>query len=102
MLKFGMKTLHNKRIDVVAAAVLVAVGLLVGFWPLCLAGVVFAALVGRWVSAFLLGLLMDVIYGAPTGFLHVLYFPFALCALASILVRSVIIDRIRATHTDRL
>lgn len=97
-----MKTLRNKHITGAVAGAFVALGIVAGFWPLCLVGVVCAALVGRWVLALLLGLFVDSMYGVPTGFLHVVYFPFTLCALAGIVARGLVVGRIRTTHTDRL
>lgn len=102
MLKFGMKTLHSKRICVALACGVVAAGFLFGFWPLCLIGVMLAAALGRSVSALLLGLLLDVAYGVPAGFLHVVYFPITLFAVASVLVQTMIMGRIRTTQTDTL
>ena len=102
MLKFGMKTLHNRRIRVVLACVVVSAGFLFGFWPLCLMGVMLAAALGRSASALLLGLFLDVVYGVPAGFLHLVYFPFTLFALASVLVQTMIMGRIRTTQTDTL
>jgi hypothetical protein len=66
---------------------LAAAGLLLPFWPLSFLGMLLAALLGRWILAIILGLVLDSIYGAPIGSLHVLYFPFTLAALVAVVLR---------------
>src|SRR3989344_5023223 len=66
---------------------LAAAGFLLPFWPLSAFAIVLAGLL-RWsVFAFALGLLLDIAWGAPTGVLEVLMFPFTLLAFCSILAR---------------
>ena len=64
--------------------VLVAAGLLLPFWPLQVAAVVLAGLFGRGVFAVILGLLLDVMWGAPTGIFEMVGFPLTVLALLSI------------------
>ena len=66
---------------------LAAAGVLLPFWPLSIAGVLIAALSGRWIFAVIIALLVDLAWGAPTGVLHFLYFPFTLLALAAAAAR---------------
>jgi hypothetical protein len=66
---------------------LAAAGALLPFWPLCVAGILIAAFSGRWLFAVGMALLVDVAWGAPTGMLHFLYFPFTLLALLGAAVR---------------
>lgn len=66
---------------------LAGAGFLVPFWPLSVAGVAIAALSGRWVFAIIVGLLLDIAWGAPTGTMHLLFFPFTLLALICALLR---------------
>ncbi len=95
--------LHSKKIHIIAASfALAALGFVFGFWPLSVAGIVLAALAGRWVTALLLGLLMDIAYGTPVGYLHVLFFPFALLALLCILARHLWLHHLRPGPVDRL
>jgi len=102
MLKFGMKILRNRRTNIAFAFLIVAAGFLFGVWQLSLLGIVFAAALGHSVSAIFLGLLLDVVYGVPVGFLHMMYFPFSLFAAISVLTRALIRGRIRTTQTDTL
>lgn len=64
-----------------------ALGFLVPWWPLSVAGLALMALWGGWFAAVLTGLLLDLAWGAPVGLSHFLYFPFALCAVLFSLVR---------------
>ena len=68
-----------------AAVVLFAAGIL-WWWPLAVLAVVVAA----WVVPFfgiVLGLLLDIVWGAPQGALHFLYFPWTLLAILVALAR---------------
>lgn len=60
---------------------LAAAGLLLPWWPLSVLGVAWAALSGRWIFAVLIGLLLDIAWGAPTGLYRYLFFPFTIVAL---------------------
>ncbi len=62
--------------------VVAACGLFVPMWPLCVIGILIAALSGRWVFAILTGLLIDLAWGAPQGMFAVVYVPFALVGVA--------------------
>jgi hypothetical protein len=65
--------------------ILAVAGFLLPFWPLSLLGVLLAAATGRYIASIVLGLLLDVVYGAPVGHWHVVYVPFTLAAfIASI------------------
>ncbi|MEK7613229.1 MAG: hypothetical protein AAB449_03755 [Patescibacteria group bacterium] len=64
-----------------------AAGFLLPFWPLSVAGILIAALSGRWIFAIAVGLLFDVAYGAPLGNSQFLYFPFTIVALCGVLAR---------------
>ncbi len=57
------------------------------FWPLSVVGVVLAALSGRWIFAVIVGLMLDLAWGAPTGMYRYLFFPFTIVALAGFIVR---------------
>lgn len=65
-----------------------AAGFLLPFWPLSVAGILVAALSGRWLFAIAAGALFDVAYGAPTGTAHLLFFPLVLVALGGVLART--------------
>ncbi len=68
--------------------VLASAGFLLPYgWPLSVIGVLLSALSGRWLFAILIGLLLDVAWGAPTGTARVLFFPFAAAALAGVAAR---------------
>ncbi len=61
---------------------LAAVGFLIPLWPLSVLGVLLATLSGRFVAGLLIGLLLDIAWGAPAAPFGFLYFPFTLAALA--------------------
>ncbi len=56
-------------------------------WPLSVLGTVIAALSGRWIFAVLMGLLLDIAWGAPTGALGFVFFPFTIVALLCVVAR---------------
>ncbi len=66
---------------------LAATGFLMPWWPFSVLGVVIAALSGRWIFAVILGLLLDLAWGAPTGSLGYFFFPFTAAALACVVAR---------------
>jgi hypothetical protein len=65
-----------------------AAGYLLPFWPLSVVGIMIAALSGRALFALSIGLLFDIAYGAPQGTMHLLYFPFTICAIVGIVART--------------
>ncbi len=66
---------------------LTSAGFLLQFWPLALLGIIAMGCVGRGWYAIPVGFLLDLAYGAPTGTLYVLVFPFTIVALGVIVVR---------------
>ncbi len=81
---------------------LAAAGFLLPLWPLTLLGIALAALSGRWLSAIIIGLLLDIAYGAPAGRWHFLYFPFTIFALAAALARYYLAAYIRKSSRNTL
>lgn len=69
-----------KRIALPLLLALFVLGFLIPWWPLCLVSLLIAAGTGRFVIAVCMGLILDIAYGAPPGYLHALQFPFALLA----------------------
>ena len=82
--------------------IIAAVGFLLPFWPLTAVGVLLAALSGRWFFAILLGLLIDVAYGAPVGRFYFLYVPFTLLAVVGALARYFFAGRFRQAPSQHL
>ena len=82
-----MKSMNAQRWILAISFALAAAGFLFPFWPLELLGILLAALSGHWIFAVVLGLLLDLAYGAPAGTWHFLYVPFTLLAVASAGVR---------------
>lgn len=66
---------------------LAAMGFLLPLWPLCIVGILLAALSGRWLFAVFIALLIDIAWGAPAGTLGFITFPFTLMALIAALAR---------------
>lgn len=72
-----------KRNFSIIAALSLAAGFLLPFWPLCLLGTLLFAGSGQYILAIVVGLLLDALYGAPVGNLHVLYVPFTLLSFVA-------------------
>jgi hypothetical protein len=72
---------QSSRFIYAVSFLLAAAGFILSLWPLSVLGVALAALSGRWISAVLIGLLLDIAWGAPTGMYRYLFFPFTLLAL---------------------
>ncbi len=72
---------RSSRLIYALSFIIAVAGLLLPLWPLCVAGILIAALSGRWLFAAFVGLLIDIAWGAPAGMLHYLYFPFTALAL---------------------
>lgn len=64
-----------------------AVGFLLPFWPLCVIGILIAALSGRYFFAIPMALLLDLGSGAPTGWLQYVFVPFTVLAVLASLLR---------------
>ncbi len=79
---------QSSRLVYAIAFLLAAAGFLLPLWPLCVVGILLAALSGRWLFGTIVGLLVDVAWGAPTGALHYLFFPFTLIAVLGALARA--------------
>jgi hypothetical protein len=65
-----------------------ALGYVLPFWPLLALAVALLALSGRWVAALVAGLLLDVLWGVPLGWLQPVYLPFTVLAIAAALARA--------------
>lgn len=79
--------MSSTRLLVALCFVLAAMGFLLPFWPLSALGILIAALAGRFLFAIGVGLLLDIAYGTPVGTLQVLWFPFTLFAVISLILR---------------
>jgi hypothetical protein len=75
---------NPKKWIFICAFLLASGGFLVPFWPLEILGIIVAAFGGVPFGAIGLGLLLDLAYGAPYGFLHYLFFPFTIGSLVAI------------------
>ena len=85
----------NDTFILVLSILLCVLGLVVGWWPLSLLGVLLAAFGGRWIVALLFAFLLDCIFGAPLTFLHALVFPFTFLTLCIVIVRALTIRHLR-------
>ncbi|MDB5225353.1 MAG: hypothetical protein JWL87_305 [Candidatus Adlerbacteria bacterium] len=79
-------TLASRYIYAITFAI-AATGFLLPFWPLCVVGVLIAALSGRYIFAVVVALLIDLGLGMPTGVLHYLVLPFTVLAVIAALAR---------------
>lgn len=79
-------TLASRYIYALSFAI-AAIGFLMPLWPLCVVGILIAALSGRYFFALLMGVLLDLGFGPPTGMLHYIVVPFTLLAAIAALVR---------------
>lgn len=79
-------TLKSRHIYAITFAI-AAVGFLLPFWPLSVVGILLASLSGRYVFALIVGLLLDLGSGIPTGLLHYLFVPFTIVAVCASLLR---------------
>jgi hypothetical protein len=68
--------------------VIAAVGFLLPFWPLCIVGVLIAALSGRYFFGIAMALLLDIGSGTPVGVLQYVVLPFTILAIVAALVRA--------------
>jgi hypothetical protein len=78
---------QTSRLIYALSFIIAGAGFLLPFWPLCIVGVLIAALSGRFIFAIFMGLLLDVAWGAPVGILHYIYFPFTILALVGALLQ---------------
>ena len=80
-------TLSSRYIYALSFAI-AAIGFLLPFWPLCVLGVLIAALSGRYIFAVCMALLLDVGSGESVGLWRYVYVPFTLLAVAASLLRA--------------
>jgi hypothetical protein len=64
-----------------------AIGFLLPLWPLCVLGILLAALSGRYAFAVGMALLLDLGSGIPTGLLHYLFVPYTILAACACALR---------------
>jgi hypothetical protein len=66
----------------ILALLLITASFFVSIWPLAVAGLVLLLLLRFFILALLLGLCLDLIYGAPSGLPSVLALPFTFLTIA--------------------
>lgn len=93
--------MFRNRTVIMLSFLATATGFLAGFWPLAVFGVALATISGHWITAILLGFLLDLAYGAP-GLLHYIYFPITLSAVVGTVLRIVIAGKLRTRGSDTL
>ncbi len=76
---------YSSRFIYAIAFLLASAGFLVPMWPLSVAGIMLAAFCGRWIFAVVVGLLLDIALGAPTGTYQYFFFPFTIVALVGLI-----------------
>lgn len=85
----------NERLIVAAVIICFIAGLVLPWWPLAVFAALLAALFSWWPLAILLGLVLDCIFGAPTGFLHAVPFPFTLLIVVIVVAKALSIRHLR-------
>ena len=73
-----------------------------GHWVFALIGLCIAALGGRWLLALVIGMVLDALYGSPSGMLHILQFPFLLLAFVLLVGKQLAATQLRQNFPDRL
>lgn len=86
----------------IAALLAVVLGFGLPFWPLSVLGLLVAATAGQYVLAIAIGIFLDVVYGSPLGYLHLVRVPFMLFSIALCAVHYYIAFYFREGNTGRL
>ena len=86
----------------ILAATLVLLGFWLPLWPLTLCAVFLLLIFGEVVVACALALFLDLLWGVPTGSLHILRLPLTLCAIALSIARVFLVRRMRGSVPERL
>ena len=76
-----------KRFGVFFILLLSAAGFLLPFWPIAVAGILLAAFFDRIVLSLCIGILLDLAWGAPSGFLYFIPFPFTCLAVLAFVAK---------------
>lgn len=84
------------------SVIAVVAGLGLSFWPLCLSGLLIAAAAGQYVLVVCIGIFLDVLYGPPVCFLHVLRVPFMLVSIVLCVTHYYVAFYLREGNTGRL
>lgn len=86
----GVERKIKKTFWIAPACVLLALlGFFLPLWEFSALAILLAAFFKHPVLAVAVGLVLDIAYGAPTGLLGLLFFPFTLLALAAAAAREV-------------
>ncbi|MDB5224549.1 MAG: hypothetical protein JWO43_171 [Candidatus Adlerbacteria bacterium] len=97
----------NNISQLVVAVVLVAAGVIVPWWPLCILGLLLASLSGHSATSLLIGLYLDLLWGIPPGHLfvipwHWLVLPCTLLAAVLFIARRVVVTRMMVKMPKRI
>lgn len=88
---------HSSAIVAASGVLLLIAGLALPWWVLSFAGVLVFATLGSPIVALFCALLLDLFFGPPTGFLHMLVLPVVVCVVCILLCRSFITRHLRDT-----
>jgi hypothetical protein len=75
-----MRKKFKSYATVVAGCSLAVLGGVVGFWPIQILALLVLAFGKAPISALGLGIFLDIVYGAPLGLFHYVYFPFTIAS----------------------
>ncbi len=91
----------SKRFQIVSVF-LAVIGLVIGFWPLCLIALITFSLSGAWVLGIALGLFLDLLWGSPIGVFSVMVLPCTFLSCALLLGRHILMQHVRTSVPDHL
>ncbi len=86
----------------IVAIVVAIIGLLVPFWGFGCIALAIVVVQGNWPLALILGMCFDILYGTPTGSLHIVAIPFTLATLVSLSIRFFLVKHMRDQETYTL
>ncbi len=87
--------MRKKHIALTLGLIFSTLGVVIPFWPLVLLGLLSCAFAYP-LLAILIGAFADIIFGSPTGFLHLVRFPFSVLGVIAALLSLLASSRLRS------
>ncbi len=92
----------RNRVLFACAVLFLCAGFFLGWWIFSLVGLLLAAYAGRLLFCVCAGIVLDLIYGVPVGWLHMMYAPFTVFACALVFLHASVPHYIRKRPSKRL